>query len=56
MDQVLIEIQNLRDHCNKIIKMATQVGVDNIPGFAMTNDLLRNCDRVFHAVDLVKKP
>lgn len=52
------EIQNLRDHCNRIIKFAGQVGVDNYPGFKGPdgiNELLKSCDRVFRAADLAKK-
>lgn len=52
------EIQHLRDHCNCIIKLATQVGADNYPGFSGPNginELLRSCDRVFHAADLEKQ-
>lgn len=51
-------IQNLRDHCNRIIKFATAVGVDNYPGFEGhngINELLRSCDKVFHAADLEKQ-
>lgn len=52
------EIQNLRDHCNRLIRLATQAGVDNVPGFKGTygiNELLRSCDRVFRAADLEKQ-
>ncbi len=52
------EIQNLRDHCNRVIRIANQVGADKYPGFGGPNginELLKSCDRVFRAADLHNK-